>query len=498
MAVGAHIAVHIEIIEQHELARDLVFVGRDLFPEQHEGGIAVAFLHIPEHLVVGAVFLNDVDDVLDGRERIGGVQFLVAVGGVGHGDLGVRLELLAGEGFDERGRAGLNAGHVFDDAGVALVAGLRTAGGIRPVRIRMRTAPAAIQHHQRAVRQHARRGGIPAGGDEPFDMAAFLGDIHHGHHVGVGADHVESLAFLAGGQRAGSHAGGLARRHGGIDGLDQGQFFALGDAQRVNAVGIGGGDKQARDPWRFPFGRLALAGEPEHVGGMRAEPHGGELVAGGGVIVAYGAIRPACDEEGLAIRMEEDAVGAAAGFDAIDDHAGLRIDHHHRVVIQFRGVDQAAVGGKRDVADEVGMRALVGRNNREGAGSFQRAIGEGELVDRRARSAAHVDAVALRRKGQAQPAVGHGHTMEFASGSSVQHADGGRLVSAVQHQEVSAIGRERCRHGESVQRDLFAGWFQAPAAVEQESASGKRADLLARGRLGTQESGSQKEGNDEK
>jgi hypothetical protein len=45
---------------------------------------------------------------------------------------------------------------------------------------------------------------------------------------------------------------------------------------------------------------------------------------------------------------------------------------------------------------------------------------------------------------------------------------------------------------------LFAGWFQAPAAVEQESASGKRADLLARGRLGTQESGSQKEGNDEK
>src|ERR1039457_3870520 len=105
------------------------------------------------------------------------------------------------------------------------------------------------------------------------------------------------------------------------------------------------------------------------------------------------------------------------------------------------------------------------------------------------KTAARVDAVAFRREGEAQPAVGHGHAIGFAASGGLQHADGGRLVSAVQHQEVVAIGREGGGHGKSVQRDLLAGRFEAPAAVEQKSAAGKRADLLARSGLGAQESG---------
>ena len=71
------------------------------------------------------------------------------------------------------------------------------------------------------------------------------------------------------------------------------------------------------------------------------------------VVMAHRAIGPAGDEERFAIGMEENAVGPAAGLDALDQHAGLRIDHHHRIVIQIRGVEQVAVRRERHVADEI-------------------------------------------------------------------------------------------------------------------------------------------------
>ena len=112
MPVGADVGVHVEVVEQHELARQLVQVGRDVFAEQHQRGVAIAFLHVAQHLVVGAVLLHDVDDVLDGRQRAGLVQFGIPVGRVGEGGPGPGLELVAGEGVDPRGRAGLHVGHV--------------------------------------------------------------------------------------------------------------------------------------------------------------------------------------------------------------------------------------------------------------------------------------------------------------------------------------------------------------------------------------------------
>ena len=59
-------------------------VGRDLFREKAEARIAVAFLHVSEYLVVGAILLDDVDNVLD---RTGVAHFLrdgVAVGPIGN------------------------------------------------------------------------------------------------------------------------------------------------------------------------------------------------------------------------------------------------------------------------------------------------------------------------------------------------------------------------------------------------------------------------------
>ena len=85
MAVGADIAVDVEIVEQDEFARQLVEIGRGVFAEEDQRRIAVALFHVAQHLIVAAIFLDDVDDVLDFGERVGLIQFRIAVGRVGEG-----------------------------------------------------------------------------------------------------------------------------------------------------------------------------------------------------------------------------------------------------------------------------------------------------------------------------------------------------------------------------------------------------------------------------
>jgi hypothetical protein len=51
--------------------------------------------------------------------------------------------------------------------------------------------------------------------------------------------------------------------------------------------------------------------------------------------------------------MEEDAAGAAAGPDAREDEAGLRI-HHYYCVSKYVGyIEEMAVRGEADIACEV-------------------------------------------------------------------------------------------------------------------------------------------------
>ena len=87
MAVGADLALDVKVVQEHELAGQGVVVGRDGLGEQADVRIAVAFFHVAEDLVVGAVFLDDVDDVLDRRRLadLGGDR--VSGGGArsGHG-----------------------------------------------------------------------------------------------------------------------------------------------------------------------------------------------------------------------------------------------------------------------------------------------------------------------------------------------------------------------------------------------------------------------------
>ena len=67
MPVVADLGVDVEVVEQHELARQGVGVGRRILAEEAEARIAVSRRQVAEDLVVGAVLLDDVEDVRDRR-----------------------------------------------------------------------------------------------------------------------------------------------------------------------------------------------------------------------------------------------------------------------------------------------------------------------------------------------------------------------------------------------------------------------------------------------
>ena len=67
VSIGADFAVHVEIVQEHELARQRVVIGRHALGEKAKLRLAVALGNVAENLVVGAVLLDDVDDVLDRR-----------------------------------------------------------------------------------------------------------------------------------------------------------------------------------------------------------------------------------------------------------------------------------------------------------------------------------------------------------------------------------------------------------------------------------------------
>src|SRR5207244_12826353 len=75
VAVGRDFAAAVDVVEQDVLARELVVVGRDLLAEERQVRIPIAarlaggVLEIAEDLVVGAVLLDDAEDVLE-RRRI--------------------------------------------------------------------------------------------------------------------------------------------------------------------------------------------------------------------------------------------------------------------------------------------------------------------------------------------------------------------------------------------------------------------------------------------
>src|SRR2546427_7830477 len=71
VAVGRNHAVYVEIVEQDPAPRDRMGVGGDGVVENGQARVAVPLGHVAEHLIVGAILPNDVNDVLHLRRTVG-------------------------------------------------------------------------------------------------------------------------------------------------------------------------------------------------------------------------------------------------------------------------------------------------------------------------------------------------------------------------------------------------------------------------------------------
>src|SRR5215831_7278677 len=93
VAVLRDFAVAVEVVEDDRLSRELVRVGRHVFAEQDQVGVAIAFAKIAEDLIVGAVFADDVKHVFDLRKDLFGDFVGVRLINVGFGIGKVRFDL---------------------------------------------------------------------------------------------------------------------------------------------------------------------------------------------------------------------------------------------------------------------------------------------------------------------------------------------------------------------------------------------------------------------
>ncbi len=185
--------------------------------------------------------------------------------------------------------------------------------------------------------------------------------------------------------------------------------------------------------------------------------------------------------------MEQDAIRPPAGLVAFDHHSRLRIDHHHGIVVQVSGVEQAPVGRKCHVADEIARRALIWRDHGKRARRSQLSAGEAEFKHRRARPAAHIHPVALRCKGESQPAIRHRHARDYPRRRRLDDADRWWPVPTVERQQILAVRRERRGHRKGVERHLLAHGREAPPRIEQERAIRQRPYPFPGRRLGAEQ-----------
>jgi hypothetical protein len=114
--VRANVAIHIKVVEQHELARQLVMVGTGIFLKKTQRRIAFALAEVTQHLIVGAILFDDIEHMLDGGGNTRGilVEHLIGIRGVRLHLGGVVGERFVGERGNEGGRPGLDVSNVLN------------------------------------------------------------------------------------------------------------------------------------------------------------------------------------------------------------------------------------------------------------------------------------------------------------------------------------------------------------------------------------------------
>ncbi len=198
MPVLRHLRVHVEVVEQDELAGERAVVGRGRVPEQGQRRVPVALRQAAQDLVVRSVLLDHVDDVLDPMEprRLGPVPGVDAV-------VGAHLRRPASERVEEppsRLRDVDDLHRALDHRPDVLVLGkrgvvprARVVVGLvvraldraerreRSARIRLRSRPVGVDHDQPpSVRRHLHVGRVPGRRDEPEHLPAVGVDDHDG------------------------------------------------------------------------------------------------------------------------------------------------------------------------------------------------------------------------------------------------------------------------------------------------------------------------------
>src|SRR5262249_30662330 len=154
----------------HELLGQRVVIRAHVASELHQRGVAVPLRQVAEDLIVGAVLLDDVEDVLDRRALAhvhgDGVRAVVAVATVAFGAPGGRL--VVAERWLRHLLEVLAAGYVEDRhlARAVHVAAARAAGGrggdrAEPVPAGDEELPAGVIERD--------RGRVPAGRNEAGD-----------------------------------------------------------------------------------------------------------------------------------------------------------------------------------------------------------------------------------------------------------------------------------------------------------------------------------------
>ena len=76
MAFGAAAAATKGVVQQDEVSNQLVLVRGDIFAKHAEGCIAIALRHVPQHLVVGPILLDNMYNVPDKGGLAGELRYL--------------------------------------------------------------------------------------------------------------------------------------------------------------------------------------------------------------------------------------------------------------------------------------------------------------------------------------------------------------------------------------------------------------------------------------
>src|SRR5579862_15122 len=220
MAVTRNFSTVVKIVEHAELQSQLVLIRSDIGAVERERGVAVPRLQVAENLIVGAIFFNYVDDMLNGilavweLKRSGIVmQQVVSLDGAGE-----FFEVAEGRRNIQPGnRATQQRGNVGMVAMSNLPRSL-THAGIWP------GATTFGGSDEQIVSLHRKRAGVPIGGNKTECREFALGrrrirklrNVKYRHCVGRRVRHEQELCVFRLSQRAWIAAEVLLIAHGSI------------------------------------------------------------------------------------------------------------------------------------------------------------------------------------------------------------------------------------------------------------------------------------------